>query len=484
MPRHRVHGFAVTLSRTMGRSSSTPGDPARILVVDDDAGLGALLVSVFEGAGWAAATVATARAAEECVGREAFDVALLDLNLPDATGLELLVALKALRPEMSAIVLTAAGSIEAAVEAMRRGADNFVAKPIDPPALIAIAEKGAEAAALRRRAVQWSRLGAAQRARVLGDSPAMLAALRLVERVAPRETTVLVLGPTGSGKGIVARTIHDLSPRADGPFVALNGAGLAREMLESELFGHERGAFTGAVQRKIGLMEAAAGGTLFLDEIGELDLAVQAKLLTALEERRFRRVGGIVDLAADVRIVAATHRDLRAAVDAGRFRDDLYHRLNVFPVVLPPLAEREADILPLAVHFLAQFGVEGDPARALSDEAAAMLLDYDWPGNVRELRNVMERAAILRPPGTPVQPEHLPPLAATPALGSTDGAGDGAADATADGSPRLDDAERTHLERFLREHKGSLRAAARALGISRGTLYRKLRKYGLDPAAE
>lgn len=470
-----------------------------ILIVDDDASLAALLETLFGGEGYEAASATRVRDAEDAVRARAFDVALVDLNLPDGTGLDLLVAIKALRPEISVILLTAAGSIEAAVEAMRRGADNFVVKPIDPPGLFTIVDKGAEAAALRRRALLLDRLASAPAGRVLGSSAAMRSAIDLAMRVAAHDTTVLIYGETGTGKGLFARMIHDASPRAKAPFVALNSAGLARELVESELFGHERGAFTGATERKIGLMEAAAGGTLFLDEIAELDLAVQAKLLTALEERRYRRVGGVIELTADVRLIGATHRDLRNAVDEGRFRADLFHRINVFTITLPPLRERDDDVVPLAVHLLAQMRPVPDPARALSDEAAGMLLDYDWPGNVREVRNVMERAAILCPPGVPIGPEHLPPLVpsrqearaavpaesvrvagAEPASAAPGGGGAEPTEVAGAAEPRThEDAERAFFERALRERKGSLRALAKELGISRGTLYRKARKYGL-----
>jgi DNA-binding NtrC family response regulator len=453
----------------------------RILVVDDDASLARLLVSLFESSGFEATGVGTIKEAVSAVGREPFDVALIDLNLPDGTGLDLLAQLRGLRPEMASVMLTAAGSIEIAVEAMRRGADNFVSKPIDPPALVAVIERGVDAAHLRRRTLQLDRLIQSTQSRLLGESLSIKQVLGLAERVAVHDTTVLITGATGTGKGLLARTIHDLSPRHKKNFVALNSAGISREIVESELFGHERGAFTGAVERKLGLFEAADGGTLFLDEIGELDLSVQAKLLTAIEERRFRRVGGVVELTADVRLLAATHRNLKQLVDVGKFRADLYHRLNVFTIDLPALSERDEDVLPLAVHFLRSYRPISDPARALTDEAAAMLLDYDWPGNVRELRNVMERAAILAPPDGPIGIQHLPPLLEQSKATAAPLEAEAAIKLST-----LEAAERAFLEKALRERKGSLRAAARDLGISRGTLYRKARKFGipLDSADE
>jgi transcriptional regulator with PAS, ATPase and Fis domain len=265
---------------------------------------------------------------------------------------------------------------------------------------------------------------------------------------------------------MLARHVHERSPRAGRPFVELNCAGLPRELTESELFGHEKGAFTGAAGRKLGLFEAADGGTLFLDEIGEMDLAVQAKLLKVLEQQRFRRVGGIAEVEVDVRLIAATHRDLPAEVAAGRFRGDLYYRLNVFAVRLPPLRERQGEILPLARQFLRE-----QRGTTISDEAAEILEAYAWPGNVRELRNVMERAAILCPPGRPVGPDHLPPL-------DVDGEPP-AQEEEGDGAETLRDAERRFLEGALKTHGGNILRTARALGVSRGMLYRKIEKYGI-----
>ncbi|MCU0225541.1 MAG: sigma-54 dependent transcriptional regulator [Acidobacteria bacterium] len=436
--------------------------PNTILVVDDDLSLRTMLAELLRTEGHAVVEAADGRAALEAAGREAIDLALLDLRLPDTTGLELLPKLRDLRPEASVVMLTAAGSIEQAVAAMRLGADNFVQKPIEPAGLFAIVAKGLETAALRRRARRTERLTPSGGAALLGESPEWRGALALAESVAPRDTTVLLTGPTGTGKGMLARRIHELSPRRREPFVELNCAGLSRELTESELFGHERGAFTGATERKLGLFEAADGGTLFLDEIGELDPSVQAKLLKVLEDRRYRRLGG---------------RDLKAEAAAGRFREDLFFRLNVFTIALPRLADRPEDVLPLAIHFLSQFRPGDDPGRSLTDEAAALLLDYGWPGNVRELRNVMERASIVCPPGAPVGPQHLPALEPEepgPLAGAAPPAASGTAPAT------IEDAERTLLERALRERKAGLRVVAKELGISRGTLYRKARKYGID----
>jgi len=283
----------------------------------------------------------------------------------------------------------------------------------------------------------------------------------LADAVAPHATTVLLVGDTGTGKGMLARYIHDRSPRAAGPFVDLNCAGLSRELTESELFGHERGAFTGAVTRKLGLLEAAHGGTLFLDEIGEMELAVQAKLLKVIEQGRFRRVGGIIETEADTRIIAATHRDLERDAAEGRFRTDLYYRINVFGIALPPLAQRKDDVLALGRRFL-------DAQRrgqTLSDEAIELLEGYDWPGNVRELQNVIERAAILARPNEAINGDHLPPLVSSAAAAAEAGT--------------LDGAERGFIEAALKANEGNIVSTSKALGVSRGLLYRKIAKYGL-----
>jgi DNA-binding NtrC family response regulator len=295
----------------------------------------------------------------------------------------------------------------------------------------------------------------------LASSTAMNHVLELARAVAQRATTVLLVGDTGSGKGRVARYLHQQSSRARRSFVELNCAGLHRELTESELFGHERGAFTGAGARKLGLFEAANGGTLFLDEIGELDAGVQAKLLKVVEDRRFRRIGGVDEIEVDVRLVTATHRDLDVDAAEGRFRSDLLYRLNVFTIRVPRLAERRDDIVPLARHFLSLYA--GSRAN-LSPEAEALLVAYDWPGNVRELRNVLERAAILCPHGGEVGAAQLPPLGPR---------SNGASDAP------LEMAERRVVQRTLEASGGNIVAAARHLGVSRGTLYRKIQKYGL-----
>jgi DNA-binding NtrC family response regulator len=449
--------------------------PRRILIVDDDASLVSALTGLLGHRGYETKCASSPAGALEAIRRRSTDVVLLDVRLGRESGLELLPKLKELRPDMSVIVFTAAGSIEMAVEAMRLGADNFLQKPVDPPRLLAIVAKGLEACRLRRRSSALERLSARSATPLLGASAAMKEATALAGSVAGRDTTVLLLGETGTGKGLLARRIHELSPRAAAPLVELNCAGLNRELTESELFGHEKGAFTGAADKKLGLFEVADGGTLFLDEIGEMETSIQAKLLQVLESNCFRRVGGTTVNEVDVRVIAATHRDLESDAGSGRFRRDLLFRLNVFSITLPPLRERRDDIVPLALCFLQQAGRPGMRAGVLADAAASRLTDYHWPGNVRELRNVMERAAILCPADEPIGAEHLPQFAGGRAAPAP------LAPARADGAPlpTLREAERQLIVRTLAAHGGNIRAAAKALGVSRGTLYRKAEKFGI-----
>jgi len=440
---------------------TSPKGQRRLLIVDDEASIRQALTGLFQHAGYEVHAAESPAAALTIARATLIDLALVDLRLGAESGLDLMPELKALHPDAAVIILTGSGTIDIAVEAMRKGADNFITKPIDPARLLAVVRKGLESEALRRQSARLIRLAERPANNPTAfHSAAMRKVQTLADAVAPHGTTVLLLGDTGTGKGMLARYVHDASPRASGPFVELNCAGLSRELTESELFGHEKGAFTGASTRKLGLLEAADGGTLFLDEIGEMELAVQAKLLKVLEQGRFRRVGGIAEISVDVRIVAATHRDLEKDAASGRFRIDLFYRMNVFSIRLPPLAARKDDVLMLGRRFLS----EQRRGHTLSDEAIELLDGYDWPGNVRELKNVMERAAILAPPGEAITGEHLPPLAGT---------------ASPDETGSLDVAERSFIESALRTHDGNIQATAKALGVSRGLLYRKIAKYGI-----
>jgi two-component system response regulator AtoC len=446
-----------------------PNGKGRVLIVDDDRPLADALVGLLAHAGCDAHAVTSGPDALSVLRKQTVELVLLDLRLGSESGLDLLVEIKKVRPEISVIIITALGTIEAAVEAMRAGADNFVLKPLDPPRLLAVVAKGLEARALRVRTLQLERTSTRPAPSVVGGSAPMAEAVRLAETVAPHDTTVLLRGETGTGKGLVARLVHDRSTRRRQPFVELNCAGLHRELTESELFGHEKGAFTGATERKLGLFEAAAGGTLFLDEIGEMDAGIQAKLLRAIEEKTFRRIGGLVEIDVDVRLIAATHRDLEKEVTQAKFREDLFYRLSVFSIALPPLRERPRDIAPLALHFLRQYRPYAEAS--LPEEVAARLSAYDWPGNVRELRNVIERACILAD-GGPLTVEHLPSLVSRPRETEA-AAGKGGAVTT------IRDAEREQIQRALSDQSGNVKAAAEQLGISRATLYRKARKYNI-----
>jgi DNA-binding NtrC family response regulator len=446
-----------------------PPPPPRLLIVEDDESLRDLLARRF---GRIGVPVTTAESGEEAlakIDRAEFDVALFDLHLPGMSGLDLLAKFKEAQPEAEVIMLTAHGSIETAIQAMRRGAYDYLSKPFQLPELEVHIQKAYEKVHLARRQRQWQEQVRYEspRYRLVGSSPAMKRVLALIERVAPTDATVLVYGPSGSGKELVARAIHYNSERRDRPLVTINCAALQETLLESELFGHEKGAFTGAVQAKPGLIEVAEGGTLFIDEVGEMAGGLQAKLLRVLEDGHFRRVGGTQEMLADVRVVAATNRPLEEEQRAGRFREDLYYRLNVIAIALPPLRERREDISELVEHFLTTRPISG-PCR-IAPEALEALKRYDWPGNVRELANVLERAQILAENHV-ITTDDLPEnfVEATPEPGPA-------------GDPRrLRDVERRHVQDVLRQEKGNKVQAARVLGISRRALYRLIAKYHLE----
>jgi DNA-binding NtrC family response regulator len=457
----------------------TPSRPRiRLLIVDDDDELRGLLVSRFARLGLDVTQAASGEEALAQVARAPFDVALLDLHLPGIDGLEVLARSKEMQPETEALVLTAQGSVETAVEAMKRGAYDYLTKPFQLADLEVHVQKAFEKVQLARRERQWVQQVAYEspRYRLVGSGPAMRRVVQLLERVAPSDATVLVRGASGAGKELVARALHANSPRADRPLVTVNCAALQENLLESELFGHERGAFTGAVQAKPGLVEVAEGGTLFIDEIGEMAPGLQAKLLRVLEDGHFRRVGGTREMHADVRVVAATNRRLEDEIKAGRFREDLYYRLNVITIELPPLRERREDVPELVEHFLTTRQV-GPVRYRIDPEALAALVRYDWPGNVRELANVIERAQILAG-GHLITTDDLPD---TLLLGPPLGGG------SEEGEPQnLYQLQRRHVQAALRDAKGNKVHAAKALGISRRALYRLLEKYYLkgDGTAE
>jgi DNA-binding NtrC family response regulator len=401
--------------------------------------------------------------------------------MPHGSGLDVLHAARAADNDVPVIVMTAFGSIDEAVQAMKDGAHDFLQKPVDSNHLLLLVERALEQARLRTENIllreEWSRRYGFPR--IIGESEAIKRAVGETQRVAQTEATVLLLGESGVGKELFARAVHHLSNRRDQPFVAINCAAIPETLIENELFGHERGAFTGASDRRLGKFELASGGTVFLDEIGELPLAVQGKLLRAIEEKVVDRIGGRAQILVDVRVVAATNRDLRAAVESGEFRRDLFFRLAVFPVEIPPLREREEDIILLAKHFTAQLGKElrGREA-ALSEAAGAALRAHKWPGNVRELENAIERACILSDTMT-LEPKDLGLVA--PGTRESEGLDgldlSGTLSDVANRAIRF--AERRKISSALKENEGNKARTAEALGVSYKTLLTKLKDYDL-----
>ncbi len=376
-----------------------------ILIVEDREGFAQMLSQALADAGYPTVWVRDGKAAIETVCAGGIDLVVTDLKLPGKDGLEVLHRVKAYRTSIPVILMTAHGSIETAVKAVKEGAYDFIAKPFDPDHLLLQIGKALE----KQRLVTENAILKTQSAGVqmIGNSPAMAQVVSQVQKVAAGKTTVLLHGESGTGKEVMARMIHGLSPRHDKAFVPINCAAIPRELLESELFGHERGAFTGAVEKRIGRFELADKGTLFLDEIGDMDLPLQSKILRVLEEGSVMRVGGVASVKIDVRLIAATHRNLPEAIQEGRFRSDLYFRLNVFPITLPPLRERREDIPTLASHFITYFCNETSrPPKHLSPAALELLMGHHWAGNVRELQNGIERAVILSD-GDEITPEHL-----------------------------------------------------------------------------
>ncbi len=453
--------------------------PPLVLIVDDEKPNLDSLGRIFEREGWRVALAESGPSALEVLRRERVSVVVTDLMMPGMSGEELLRAVKTLSPEIEVVLMTAYGTVENAVAAMKEGAYDFITKPVKRHAIVKSVRQALEKASLvaENRALR-ARLAelAPAPGGLMGDAPAFRAVLETLRQVAPTSATVLLTGESGTGKELAARLVHDLSPRAAGPFVPINCAAIPEGLLESELFGHEKGAFTGAVARKEGRFERAHGGTLFLDEIGEMSPAVQVKLLRFLQDGALERVGGTEPLRVDVRVVAATNKDLSAEVRAGRFREDLFYRLDVVSVRLPPLRDRREDVLPLASAFLRR-SAETLPKRVtgLTPAAASALERYAWPGNVRELLHAVERAVILTR-GEMIDLQDLPDAiragaAAPPA--SAQAVGAASAIVIPLGTP-MEEVERAVIRRTLEQTRGDKTLAAQILGIAARTIYRKL----------
>ncbi|HJZ88368.1 MAG TPA: sigma-54 dependent transcriptional regulator [Polyangia bacterium] len=448
----------------------------RVLVVDDDHSLCELLAAGLSPRGYTITWRTSAADAVDLLGTQDFDVLLVDINMPGTSGLELCERIVASRANLPVIVLTAFGSMDTAIAAMRAGAYDFLTKPFEFDQLALALDRallhrelGEEVRRLRQAVAESHHFD-----EVLGGSPAMKSVYDLLARVVDSDASVLITGESGTGKEVVARALHRRGRRAGGPFVAVNCSALPEPLLESELFGHARGAFTDARADKPGLFTQASGGTLFLDEIGDMPTGLQPKLLRALQQRTVRPVGGTTELPFDVRLVCATNRDLESAVHEHRFREDLYFRVNVVHVQLPPLRARGSDILLLAQHFLEHFAAQtGKPVRALSPAAAARLLAYAWPGNVRELQNCMERAVALArydQIGLDDLPEKIRDYQRSHVLVASDDPSE---------LVPLEEVERRYILRVMESVGGNKTLAAQVLGLSRKTLYRKLEQYGL-----
>jgi DNA-binding NtrC family response regulator len=447
----------------------------RVLVVDDDAGMRDMLHGDLGERGFTVTECADAAEALERLATAEVDAIVTDLNMPRMNGVELCERIVANRPDVPVIVITAFGSLDTAVSAIRAGAYDFITKPFELDALVVALERAIQHRALREE-VKRLRIAVAEARRygqLLGTGPAMRKVYALLERIADSSASVLVTGETGTGKELVARALHDRGPRKAGPFVGLNCSAVPEALLEAELFGHVRGAFTDASRARAGLFVRANGGTLFLDEIAELPLALQPKLLRALQERKVRPVGSDEEISFDARVVTATNRDLESAVDENRFREDLFFRINVIHVALPPLRARGGDVLLLAQHFVDRYaGQAGKSVSGISPAAAERLLAYAWPGNVRELENCIERAIALTEYdkiAVDDLPEKIRSYRRSHVLVASD-------DPTE--LVPLEEVERRYILRVMEAVGGNKTEAAQVLGVGRRTLYRKLEQYG------
>jgi len=469
-PRH-ASWRASAMSQDANTETSTP--EGKILVVEDDPDIRAILTRFLGRRGYQVKAAENGVEAFEMLGDEPVDLVLSDVRMPRMNGLELLRAVRERDPDIQLVLMTAFSTVRDAVEAIQAGAADYVEKPIDFRRLERVVANALQKRALehRTRILERRLEGVVTFEGMVARSQAMIEVFAFIERLARYPTTALVTGESGTGKELVARALHVLSPLAERPFVTCNCTTLTPTLLESELFGYVRGAFTGADRDRLGLFEAANGGTIFLDELGELPLGVQVKLLRVLENREIKRVGSPAATRIDIRVIAATNRNLEEMVEAGTFRSDLFYRLNVGAIRLPPLRERPEDVEPLVRHFIDVCNQKlGRSVAGVSPRVLDLLLRYAWPGNVRELANVIERALVVAR-GTVILPEHLPPLLLEQRVEATKRHGTG--------ELSLEAAERDQILRALQASGGKRIEAARLLGLSRRTLYRKLDRYGI-----
>jgi len=451
-----------------------------ILIVEDKESMLRMLSEALETEGY---SVITARDGEEGIEKlkqKKIDMVITDLKLPGKNGLEVLRESKSLNPLSPVIVMTAYGSIETAVRAMKMGAYDFLTKPVDIDHLLLLIDRAFENQRMVTENILLKEVltDRVKIPHIIGKSQKMIELAETIKKVASTKTTVLLLGESGTGKELFARAIHDLSPRKDYPFVPINCAAIPRDLLESELFGFEKGAFTGAHERKIGKLELAHHGTVFLDEIGEMEISLQAKLLRVLQEGEIQRIGGTSPVKVDIRIIAASNKDLERAVNEGKFREDLYFRINVFPVVIPPLKERQEDIPALVEHFIAKFSAEMNiPPKKVSAGAMDRLMNYHWKGNVRELENVIERAMIISDSDTIEEEDLRLGRISSESLYTDDHALEGSLEDVARRAMRI--AETKKIKKVLEESGGNKTKAAEILGVSYKTLLTKIKEYGI-----